>query len=122
MTHLFTCAVPYLPASAQYVPIDVVAKFLPSLSYQVQFGSEEGIIESHAQDKAGIRNFLNAVYGGRTSDGKVAMTPEKGADLELMPKLNRSVFISEGELDFYVEDYARNGLRGPCKYLQIPED
>lgn len=115
VTHLFTCAVPYLPTSEKYIPLEVITKFLPSLGYQLQFGSAEGIIESHTQDKAGIRNYLNAVFGGRTSDGKGAVTPEAGADLELMPRLNRSAFISEEELDFYVEEYSRNGLRGPCK-------
>jgi hypothetical protein len=117
VTHLFTCAVPYLEASEKYMPLDVVTKFLPSLGYQLQFGSEEGLIESHTQSKTGIRNFLNALYGGRTSDGKAAMTPEKGVDLELMPKLNRSVLVSEAELDFYVEEYYRHGLAGPCKFL-----
>jgi hypothetical protein len=119
VTHLFTCAVPYLPASAQYVPLEVVVKFLPSLSYQIQFGSEEGIVESHTQDKTGIRNFLNTVYGGRTSDGKAAMAPEKGVDLELMPKLERSVLVSEEELEFYVEEYSRHGLAGPCEFLSL---
>jgi hypothetical protein len=117
VTHLFTCAVPYLPASAQYVPLEVVVRFLPSLGYQLQFGSEEGIIESHTQDKTGIRNYLNALYGGRTSDGRAAMTPEKGVDLELMPKLERSVLISEEELEFYVEEYSRHGLREPCEFF-----
>lgn len=116
MTHLFTCAVPYLPTSENYVPLEVITKFLPSLGYQLQFGSEEGIIESHTQDKTGIRNYLNALYGGRTSDGKAAMTPEKGAELELMSKLNRSPLISEDELDFYVEEYSRHGLHAPCRF------
>ena len=92
-------------------------KFLPSLGYQLQFGSKEGLIESHTQDKAGIRNFLNALYGGRTADGKVAMTPETGADLELMPTLGRSPLISEDELNYYVEEYSRHGLHAPCKCL-----
>jgi hypothetical protein len=117
VTHLFTCAVPYLPTSAQYVPLEVVVKFLPSLGYQLQFGSEEGVIESHTQDKTGIRNYLNALYGGRTSDGRAAMTPEKGVDVELMSKLERSGLISEEELEFYVEEYSRHGLREPCEFL-----
>lgn len=117
MTHLFTCAVPYLPATEQYIPLEAIVKFLPSLGYQLQFGSKEGLIESHTQDKAGIRNFLNALYGGRTADGKGAMTPENGADLELMPTLGRSPLISEDELNYYVEEYSRHGLHAPCKCL-----
>jgi hypothetical protein len=70
VTHLFTCAVPYLPATEQYIPLEAIVKFLPSLGYQLQFGSKEGLIESHTQDKTGIRNFLNALYGGRTAEGE----------------------------------------------------
>jgi hypothetical protein len=117
VTHLFTCAVPYLATSENYIPLEAIVKFLPSLGYQLQFGSKEGLIESHTQDKAGIRNFLNALYGGRTADGKVAMTPETGADLELMPTLGRSPLISEDELNYYVEEYSRHGLHAPCKCL-----
>lgn len=115
VTHVFTCAVPYLPVSETFVPTEMVVKFLPSLGYQLQFGSKEGLIESHTKDKAGIRNFLNALYGGRTSDGKGAMTPEEGADLELMASLGRSVLVSEDELNYYVDEYSRHGLHGPCK-------
>lgn len=118
VTHLFTCAVPYLPTSENYVPLETVVKFLPSLGYQLQFGSKEGLIESHTQDKTGIRNFLNALYGGRTADGKGAMTPENGADLELMPTLGRSPLISEDELNYYVEEYSRHGLHAPCNYYR----
>jgi soluble epoxide hydrolase/lipid-phosphate phosphatase len=119
VTHLFTCAVPYLAASENYIPLETVVKFLPSLGYQLQFGSEQGIIESHTQDKAGIRKYLNALYGGRTSDGKVAMTPEKGVDLELMSTLTRSPLVSEDELNYYVEEYSRHGLRAPCKCFTV---
>ena len=66
---------------------------------------------------AGIRNYLNALYGGLTADGKGAMTPETGADLELMPTLGRSPLISEDELNYYVEEYSRHGLHAPCKCL-----
>jgi hypothetical protein len=119
VTHLFTCAVPYLPTSENYIPLEAIVSFLPSLGYQLQFGSEEGVIESHTQDKAGIRNFLNALYGGRTSDGKAAMLPEKGVDLELMLTLNRSPLVSEDELNYYVEEYSRHGLKAPCKCQPI---
>jgi hypothetical protein len=115
VTHVFTCAVPYFPTMENFIPTEVLVQFLPTLGYQLQFGSKEGIIESVTKGKAGIRNFLNALYGGYTSDGKVAMTAEKGVDLDLMPSLERSPFVSEDELDYYVEEYSRNGLSAPCK-------
>jgi soluble epoxide hydrolase/lipid-phosphate phosphatase len=115
VTHMFTCAVPYYAPTEQFIPTEVVVKFLPSLGYQLQFGSKEGIIESATKDKAGIRNFLNALYSGRTTDGKEAGTAEKGFDLDLISSLERSAFVSEDELDYYVEEFARNGFSAPCK-------
>merc|ERR1712070_412800 len=35
-----------------------------------------------------------------------------------MPSLQRSPFISEDELDYYVEQYARSGLGAPCNYYR----
>jgi hypothetical protein len=117
VTHLFALAVPYIPVSEEFISQDVLVKIMPSLGYQLQWGREEGIIESYTKDNTGIRNFLNAAYGGRTSDGKLGVSTELGADFNIIPTLRRSPLISEDELDFYVREYSRNGLQGPCKPL-----
>jgi hypothetical protein len=44
------------------------------------------------------------------------MTPVEGYNAELAPALERSELVSEAELEFYTEEYARRGLRGPCKF------
>jgi hypothetical protein len=43
------------------------------------------------------------------------MTPAEGYDAGLAPDLERSELVSEAELEYYTEEYARKGLRGPCK-------
>lgn len=93
----------------------------PSLGYQLQFGSDEGVIETFAKDKAGIRAFLNTLYGGRTTDGEYGVDVTKGVDLELATQLNHTPLLSPEELDYYVEVYSRNGLRGPCKSFSCRE-
>lgn len=116
VTHLLTFAVPYLAVTETFIPMDAFVKLIPTIAYQVQFGSEEGFIESHTKDKTGIRNYLNAMYFGRSADGKIAMTPVEGYTAELAPTLERSELLSEDELEYYVQEYARKGLRGPCKF------
>ena len=56
------------------------------------------------------------MFFGRSPDGELAMTPVEGYNAELAPSLERSEFVSEDELEYYVEEYARRGLRGPCKF------
>ncbi|KAE8423990.1 alpha/beta hydrolase [Aspergillus pseudocaelatus] len=118
VTHLFTLAIPYIPVSEKFISQDELVKFMPNLGYQLQWGSKEGIIESYTKDQIGIRNFLNAVYAGRTPDGELGVSMESGADLSILPTLLRSPLVSEDELDFYVREYSRNGLHGPCNYYR----
>lgn len=117
VSHLFTFAIPYIAPTPQWLETEDLMKLFPSLGYQLQFGSAEGIIESFAKDKAGIRAFLNTLYGGVTSEGKYAIDVTKGADLELAPTLNHTPLLSPEELDYYVEVYSRNGMRGPCTFV-----
>lgn len=95
--------------------MDTFVQLIPTIRYQVQFGSEGGLIESYTKDKTGIRNYLNAMYFGRSPKGELAMTPVEGYNAELAPILERSPLVSEEELEYYTAEYARKGLRGPCK-------
>ncbi|KAH8424945.1 alpha/beta fold hydrolase [Aspergillus melleus] len=121
ITHLFTFAIPYIPPSPKWIETEDMLKMFPSLGYQLQFGSDDGIIESFAKDKDGIRAFLNTLYGGRTADGKYAIDVTKGVDLEVAKTLGHTPLLAEEELDYYVDVYSRNGLRGPCNYYRTRE-
>ena len=116
VTHLFTFAVPYLAVTDTFIPMDAFVKLIPTIRYQLQFGSEEDLNESYTKDKTGIRNYLNAMYFGRSPEGELAMTPAEGCNTELAPALGWSQLVSEEELKYYVDEYARKGLRGPCKF------
>lgn len=80
--------------------MDDFVELIPTIAYQVQFGSEEGFIESHTKDKTGIRNYLNAMYFARSADGKIAMMPVEGYNDELAPALELSELVSEDELEY----------------------
>jgi hypothetical protein len=114
---LFALAIPYILVSEEFISQDALVKSMPSLGYQLQWGSDEGIIETYIKDKTGTCNLLNAVYGGRTSDGKHRVSFETGIDLNIILSLLRSPLVSEGELEFYMREHSRNGLHRPCKPL-----
>ncbi|KAE8378598.1 Alpha/Beta hydrolase protein [Aspergillus bertholletiae] len=119
ITHLILFVVPYLPPSPKYIDTTDLAKLVPTVTYQLQFGSAEGVVESHTQDKEGIHAFLNGLYGGATPEGKFAMDSTRGFDFEVATKLGHTRLLSQEELQYYVEEYSRNGLQGPCNYYRI---
>lgn len=102
----------------------------PNFAYQLQFAS--GDVEKVIRSKGEIKQFLCAMYGGRTVKGEVGLDVEKGVLMDkvmaLKPsrllseevrlsykvKLRRSMLITSKELDYYATEYSRSGLRGPC--------
>ncbi|KAJ5598751.1 alpha/beta hydrolase [Penicillium hordei] len=119
ITHLITFVVPYFPPSPKYVAVNDLVKLQPSFGYMLQFGSEDGVIESHTQNKEGIRHFLNALYGGLTQDGKKAITATSGIDFECLPQLSAGKLLDEEEMNYYVNEFSRTGLRGPCNTYRV---
>ena len=115
VTHLISFVVPYFPPSPKYASLNDLVQLQPTFGYMAQFGSESGVIESHTQSKEGIRQFLNALYGGITHDGKKAISAVNGIDFELLPQLSPGKLLDEEEMKYYVNEYSRAGLRGPCK-------
>ncbi|EAU30132.1 predicted protein [Aspergillus terreus NIH2624] len=116
VTHMFTACVPYLLPNAEWVEIERIAKIYPTFGYQLQFGS--GVIEQETQTKEGIRKFLNSTYDGRTSDNQSAIDATMGIDFDLVAQLEKTALLSEEELEYYVNEFARNGLHGACNYYR----
>ncbi|KAJ5307726.1 alpha/beta hydrolase [Penicillium atrosanguineum] len=114
VSHLLIFVVPYPPPVSKYIAVNDLVKFRPSFGYMLQFGSEDGVIESHTRHRQGIRQFLNSLFGGRTQDGRKAIEAKTGIDFELLPGLSETRLLDSEEMEYYVDEYARNGLRGPC--------
>ena len=72
---------------------ELVKTRLPNFTYQLQLASGE--IEKHIQSKEEIKQFLNALYGGRGPNGEVGFIPEQGVLLENLPKLKPGRLLSE---------------------------
>ncbi|MCJ1362533.1 hypothetical protein MMC16_001637 [Acarospora aff. strigata] len=120
VTHLFAVCTPYWVPTKDSKPLEELVKTrLPNFTYQLQLASGE--IEKHIQSKEEIKQFLNALYGGRGPNGEVGFIPEQGVLLENLPKLKPGRLLSEKELDYYADEYARNGMHGTINWYRNRE-
>lgn len=72
-----------MPPTEKFVSTETLSKTkLPQFGYQLQFGSEDGKVESVVRDEGMMRKFLLGMYGGRPSGGKKFMVPQVGIDLK----------------------------------------
>ena len=115
MTHVFAVCTPYNAPASTFVSIeDIVASKLPNFGYQIQLAS--GTVEEHIQTKDQIKQFLNALYGGKGPNGEDGFEVTKGVLFENLEKLRRTRLLSEGLLEYYADQYARNGMHGTCEW------
>ena len=124
----------------KYISIeDLVANAAPHFAYQIQFAS--GNLEEVIRSKGEIRQFLSALYGGKTEKREIGFDAEKGVLLDKLPHLKPSRLLSEEvshleylsytytteqfritifqELDYYSTEFARNGIHGP-RMISLP--
>ena len=113
VSHLFTVCVPYPPPKEGYIPLETVVRTAaPNFTYQVQFASGE--LEKVIKSKDEIKQFLLALYGGRTPEGQFGFDVQKGALLDKLPRLNRSRLLNEAvcsiivKMQLYRTDVTRN--------------
>ncbi|KAJ5647753.1 hypothetical protein N7490_004125 [Penicillium lividum] len=117
VTHLFTVCVPYSSPKKEYLPLEeMVRTIMPNYGYQLQFAS--GDLEKVVKSKEEIKQFLTALYGGRTPEKEVGFEAEKGILLDHLMKLEHSRLLSEEELEYYGREFSRNGVRGPLNWYQ----
>ncbi|EZF36175.1 hypothetical protein H109_02917 [Trichophyton interdigitale MR816] len=119
VTHVFSVCTPYWPPSKQYLSLEQTIAKIPFFGYQAQLAN--GGLEDILRSKEEIRQFLNAMYGGRTTDGKLAISMEKGVLLEKLPDVQPTPLLSEKEMDYYVNEFSRTGLHGPVSWYRTRE-
>ncbi|OQE04380.1 hypothetical protein PENVUL_c033G09213 [Penicillium vulpinum] len=118
VSYLFTVCVPYARPMAENISIEeLVRKATPHFAYQLQFKSGE--VEKVIQSKEEIRQLLLALYGGRTEAGEFGFDAHKGVLFDKIGKLKPSRLLSEEELEFYTNEYARSGIHGPLNWYRI---
>ncbi|KAK5234456.1 hypothetical protein LTR47_004489 [Exophiala xenobiotica] len=121
ITAVFSICTPYFPPSPKYEPLALLVQSrLPNFGYQLHFASGE--IEAAVQSKAEIRQFLHNMYGARTPSQEVAFDAERGVDLDKMARLGKNLLLTDEEMDYYVDEYARHGLNGPLNWYRNREE
>lgn len=84
------------------MPLDTLVKTrLPYFGYQLQFASGE--VEKVVTSKQDIRQFLLAMFGGRTTDGEPGVDVMSGVLLDKLSDVQMTPLMSEevGILSFY---------------------
>lgn len=113
VSHVFSVCTPYIaPQRDQpYVSLEErVATVTPNFGYQIHLAS--GDVEKRVHTKPDLKRFLNGAYGGVTPEGKSMFDIAKGVVFENLEATGQSPLMSEKEVDYYVEQYAKKGL-GP---------
>ncbi|EKV16038.1 Epoxide hydrolase, putative [Penicillium digitatum PHI26] len=117
VSHLFTVCVHYVRPTAKYFLMeDLIRDVTPNFAYQLQFKSGE--VEKVVRSKDEIRQFLLALYGGRTEAGESGFDAYKGVLLDKLGELKLSRLLSEEELEFYTNEFVRNGIHGPLNWYR----
>lgn len=122
---VFSVCTPYWPPSPAYVPRAEVVKMIPNFGYQLQWESgevERAVAAAPGGEAEGIRGFLNICFGAKGKGGEGGLfDPAKGVRLDLVQAgmVGENQKLSKEETDFYVSEYARNGLKWPLNWYRM---
>jgi pimeloyl-ACP methyl ester carboxylesterase len=104
-----------MPPHSTYVP----ASALPNFKYQIHLASGE--VEKVVAGEKKIREFLNGMYGGKTVSKRPMFSVAHGVYFDELEGIGPSPLLSKEEMDYYVQEYSRNGLHGPLNWYRTGE-
>jgi pimeloyl-ACP methyl ester carboxylesterase len=112
-------SVPFSPR-AEMPPLDMLKIiFQDKFFYQLYF-QEPGVAEAEFQ--ADVRTSLRKFYHMASGQMDIGLMPDKAADADLLSDLpdpeQMGAWMSDADLDFYVNEFSRNGFRGPLNYYR----
>lgn len=115
VTHLFSVCAPYWAPKRDFVSMETLVKSgrLPNLGYQLQFAS--GTVEANIVSKDQIRQLLNVMYLAKSPDPARAFEVKDGLHFDVLPHIDQTELVDGATLDYYVNQFARNGIHGTCK-------
>lgn len=114
---VFSICTPYGPVSPVFVDIPAMIERLPNFKYQAQLAGPD-VEREVGCDPAKLRGLLSGCYGARSPDGAKAFSVDHGFFLENLEKMGKSPLLDDDETDFYVKQFARNGIRGPLNWYR----
>ena len=115
VTHLFSVCTAYFPPSKEYTSLEdrIKSGQLPNFGYQLQFANDK--LEDKVTSREQIKQLLNAMYGGWSPNKERGFDVRHGIHLENLPRLGHTKLVDKKTLDYYANEYARNGMHGPCE-------
>lgn len=111
----FSVCTPFFPPRSKYMP----PTSLPNFKYQLQFGGPD--LEKEIAGEEKIRQYLNAMYGGRGPNGEPSFDVTHGCHIENLPVLKPTKLLSAEELDYYAKRYTIHGMHGPTNWYRTAE-
>lgn len=114
---VFSVCTPYVGPSPKWYEYDEVVKMLPNFRYQIQLASPD-VEREVGSDPAKIRGLLKGMYGAKGPDGERVFTTDHGVHFDQLLRMGECPLLDDAEIEFYVEQYARNGMRGPLNWYR----
>lgn len=112
---IFSVCTPYTPPLKSYLSLDDVVERVPQFGYQQHLAGPD--VEATIKGKDQLRRFLDGMYGARTPGKVTIFDTAKGINFGALPQMGKSPLLSDEEMDYYVEEYDRHGMHGPCECL-----
>ena len=121
VTHVFSVCTPFMPNTDHFTSTqDLVQGPLPQFGYQLQFAGPE--LEEALQTREQYQQFFKGLFGGRSQSGRPIMRPETGVDFEVLAEpIGDSPLVDATEIEYYVNQYSRQGMHGPCNWYRNRE-
>ena len=115
---IFSVCTPYFPPATEYTDTaDKVADgTMPNFGYQLQLRDPPVDAKLAGPDK--IRSLLKAFYGARTPEGEMGFDATVGLLWDNLADLGPSPLVPEDMMEYYVEEYAKNTMRGPLSWYR----
>lgn len=121
ISHIAVITVPFMPLRRQYVSPDDMVKIMPNFKYQLSFIDpekfENGVKEREAVDRV-FRTFFRAKPSAPRPKGAVTRLNSVDRVIDVMQDVPRSDMITEEELQYYVDNYAKGSFHGPCNWYR----
>lgn len=113
---VFSVCTPYGPPSKTYLSPEQVVQRLPNFTYQLQLIGPE--VEEKIKGETVTRQFFNGIFGGRAADGGGILEVSKGVVFERLDSIGNATLLTPEEVEFYAQEYQRNGMRGPLNWYR----
>lgn len=114
---VFSICTPYVSPSPVFIDIPEMIQRLPNFSYQAQLAGPE-VEREIGSNPDKIRGLLKGMYGAKGPNEERVFSVEKGVALENIDKMGTCPLLNDEEIEYYVKQYSRTGMRGPLNWYR----